>query len=281
MNQILLLFLRIFLTFIILVSLFSLLNDHFYQISYAHDFFVNNDAALVTLVEQIKAETQLINTNFLSGNNASAQLHAKNTAELINDLEDNMTEASLSSSGIVQVYDDGQRNSTSLALVVANIVDDILRKYGSAFDIGYDLTNMSNMAGMRMSNLGDGASSSHSMDMTITGTSNIGNDTLIGRPNTSTIKENDLLLVDDYATAQILADNVNRIFSDDLRPQSPVSETENLDKLKKNLNQLKNAIEIKASPDALMEIVHIHIHPTLQNVYDLKLLDTLAVESSD
>jgi hypothetical protein len=275
------LFLRIFLTLIILVSFFFALNDHFYQISYAHDFFVNNDAALVTLVEQIKAETQLINTNFLSGNNSSAQLHAKNTAELMNDLEDNMTEALLPSSDIAQVYDDGQRNSTSLALVVANIVDDILRKYGTAFDIGYDLTNMSNMAGMRMSNLSDGASSSHSMDMTVTGTINIGNDTLIGRPNMSTVRGNDSLLDDDYGTAQILADNVNKIFSEDLRPQSPVSETVNLDKLEKNLSQLKNAIEIKASPEALMEIVHIQIHPTLQKIYDLKLLDTLAVESSD
>ena len=264
--------------------MFSLLNDHFYQISYAHDFFVNNNAALVTLVEQIKAETQIINSKFLSGNNASAQLHAKNTAELMNDLEDNMTEASSSASllsNIAQVYDDGQRNSTSLALVVANIVDDILRKYGTAFDIGYDLTNMSNMAGMRMSNLSDGASSSHSMDMTVTGTINIGNDTLIGRPNMSTVRGNDSLLDDDYGTAQILADNVNKIFSEDLRPQSPVSETVNLDKLEKNLSQLKNAIEIKASPEALMEIVHIQIHPTLQKIYDLKLLDTLAVESSD
>ena len=90
-----------------------------------------------------------------------------------------------------------------------------------------------------------------------------------------------MLLVDDYGSAQILADNVNRIFSEDLRPQSPVSDNVNLDKLEKNLNQLKNTIEIKASPEALMEIVHIHIHPTLQNVYDLKLLDTLAAESSD
>jgi hypothetical protein len=261
--------------------LFSLLNDRFYQISYAHDFFVNNDAALVTLIEQIKAETQLINTNFLSGNNASAQLHAKNTADLMNDLEDNMTEASLPSSEIAQVYDDGQRNSTSLALVVANIVDDILRNYGTAFDIGYDLTNMSNIVGMSMSNMSDGATSSHSMDITDSGTSNIGNNTQTGHPNTSMIRDNDLLLVDNYETAQILADNVNRIFSDELHPQSPVSDTVNFDKLEKNLKQLNNAIETKASPEELMEIVHIQIHPTLQKIYDLKLLDTLPAESSD
>jgi len=41
------------------------MNNHFYQKSFAHDFFVNNDATLVTLVEQIKAETELVNTNFI------------------------------------------------------------------------------------------------------------------------------------------------------------------------------------------------------------------------
>jgi hypothetical protein len=44
-----------------------------------------------------------------------------------------------------QIYDKGLHNSTTVALVVANIIDKVLMKYGSAFDIGYDLTNMSNM----------------------------------------------------------------------------------------------------------------------------------------
>ena len=66
-----------------------------------------------------------------------------------------------------------------------------------------------------------------------------------------------------------------------MRPQSPVSDSVNLDKLEINLNQLKNAIEIKASPEAIMGIVHIQIHPTLQKIYDLKLLDTLSEERSD
>jgi hypothetical protein len=56
-----------FLTFfdlLILLSLCFAMNNHFYQKSFAHDFFVNNDATLVTLVEQIKAETELVNTKF-------------------------------------------------------------------------------------------------------------------------------------------------------------------------------------------------------------------------
>ena len=65
---------RIF-VMLIITTLFSYtIIYHIYQPIYAHDFFVNNEATLVTLVEQIKAETQLVNTNFLSDKKA-LQLH--------------------------------------------------------------------------------------------------------------------------------------------------------------------------------------------------------------
>ena len=72
--------------------------------------------------------------------NVSAQVHARNAAELLNDLEDNMTVASeQSSSNLIQIYENEKTNTTCLALVTANIVDEVLRKYGTAFDFGYDL----------------------------------------------------------------------------------------------------------------------------------------------
>ena len=257
--------------------MFLVTNNHFYQMSYAHSFLVNNDATLVTLIEQIKAETQLVNTNFLSSNNISAQVHAQNAAELINTLEDNMTQGSQPSSDISQIYDNGQRNTTTLALVVANIVDEILRKYGTAFDIGYDLTNMSNMGGMiNMTNM------DMNMDMkTIQPSTN--NNTLKGHSNMSMMMtENNLALVSihDYESSQVLANNINEVFEEDLRPQSSVSETVNVDKLERNLKQLEHSIVNKASPEDLMEIVHIQIHPTLQQVYDLELLGNPVMEES-
>ena len=257
--------------------MFLVTNNHFYQMSYAHSFLVNNDATSVTLIEQIKAETQLVNTNFLSSNNISAQVHAQNAAELINTLEDNMTQGSQPSSDISQIYDNGQRNTTTLALVVANIVDEILRKYGTAFDIGYDLTNMSNMGGMiNMTNM------DMNMDMkTIQPSTN--NNTLKGHSNMSMMMtENNLALVSihDYESSQVLANNINEVFEEDLRPQSSVSETVNVDKLERNLRQLEHSIVNKASPEALMEIVHIQIHPTLQQVYDLELLGNPVMEES-
>jgi hypothetical protein len=52
---------------------------------------------------------------------------------------------------ITQAYTNGLYNSTTLALVVANLVDEILRNYGSAYGITYDLTNVSNMMLANMS----------------------------------------------------------------------------------------------------------------------------------
>jgi hypothetical protein len=267
---------------IILLSLSLATSNHFYQKSYAHDFLVNNDITIVTLVEQIKAETELVNTNFLFNNNVSAQGHARNAAELLKDLEDNMTEASeQTSSNLIQIYENEKTNTTSLALVTANIVDEVLRKYGTAFDIGYDLTNMSNM-GVKMSNMSSGGGSS--MNMTTFQTS-VNNNTLERYSNTSmpTMTGNNLEIVSvqDYETSQILADVVNELFEDDLRPRSSVSETINIDKLEKNLKQLDQAILNKASPEALMGIVHVQIHPTLQQVYELELSGNVMAEDSD
>lgn len=268
---------------IILLSLSIAMNNHFYQKSYAHDFLVNNDITIVTLVEQIKAETELVNTNFLFNNNVSAQVHARNAAELLKDLEDNMTEASeQSSSNLIQIYENEKTNTTSLALVTANIVDEVLRKYGTAFDIGYDLTNMSNMGGMKMSNMNSGGGSS--MNMTTFQTS-ANNNTLKRHSNMSMpiMAGNNLEIVSiqDYETSQVLADDVNELFEDDLRPRTSVSEIINIDKLEKNLKQLDQAIFNKASPEVLMGIVHVQIHPTLQQVYELELSGNVIAEDSD
>lgn len=268
---------------IILLSLSLVTSNHFYQKSYAHDFLVNNDITIVTLVEQIKAETELVNTNFLFNNNVSAQVHAINAAELLNDLEDNMTEASeQSSSNLIQIYENEKTNTTSLALVTANIVDEVLRKYGTAFDIGYDLTNMSNMGGMKMSNMNSGGGSSMNMTSFQTSTNN---NTLERHSNmsmpTMTGNNFEIVSIQDYETSQVLADVVNELFEDDLRPRSSVSETINIDKLEKNLKQLDQAILNKASPEALMGIVHVQIHPTLQQVYELELSGNVIAEDSD
>jgi hypothetical protein len=254
------------------------------QKAFAHDFSTTDESSLVTLVEQIKAETQLVITSFLTNENFSAHEHAIKAAELMKDLEGNLTQTNPPSSGITQVYDQGQKNSTTLALVVANIVDDILRKYGSAFDVGYDMTNMSNMMNMNMMAMPSmDINSSHSMDMmTTTNVLNNGSNMSMGNSNTSMNMDSDLVLVDtnDYETAKVLSSNINDLFSTELRPRSLVNETVNLNALENSLQSLERAVNVKALPEVMMDIVHVQIHPMLQRVYDLRLQGNVMSMSS-
>src|ERR671910_1853106 len=109
---------------------------------YAHNFSITDDSTISTIIEQIKTETQLVNEYFLTRNSNSTIEHAKNAANLSNALNDKLQGRTVD---ITQAYTNGLYNSTTLALVVANLVDEILRNYGSAYGITYDLTNMSNM----------------------------------------------------------------------------------------------------------------------------------------
>src|SRR5918994_2647614 len=196
-NKIVVPILGFLLTLSLAAAILSLEDNRHGRKAYAHDFSTTDESSLVTFVEQIKTETELVITSFLSNENFSAHEHARKAAELMKDLESNMTQTNPPSSDITQVYDQGQKNSTTLALVVANIVDDILRKYGSASAVGYHMTNMSNMMNMdRMTMRKMNNSSSHSMDMMRT--TNVTNDEISmsgGHSNTSLIMENDLVLV--------------------------------------------------------------------------------------
>jgi hypothetical protein len=72
--------------------------------------------------------------------------HAKNAAELMNKTYHLANAVSPEDFRIV--YEEEQlnnNNSTVQALVIANIADEILIEYEDAYDIDFDLTNMSNM----------------------------------------------------------------------------------------------------------------------------------------
>ncbi|HEV2877727.1 MAG TPA: hypothetical protein VGW09_10665 [Nitrososphaeraceae archaeon] len=232
---------------------------------YAHNFSITDDSTISTIIEQIKTETQLVNEYFLSRNNISAIEHAKNAANLSNALNDKLQVRIVD---ITQAYTNGLYNSTTLALVVANLVDEILRNYGSAYGITYDLTNMSNMMLFNMSNNND------SFSLPINVTTVAENDTLLSDAEPASILENNnpaLVNIFNYQTAQALSNNVNRLYSDRLSVQGPVSEKVTVGNLEQSIRDLKYAIDNKARAEVLMEIVHMKIHPMLQSVYDLRL----------
>ena len=101
-----------------------------------------------------------------------------------------------------------------------------------------------------------------------------GNDTLLSDAEPASILQNNnpaLVNIFNYQTAQALSNNVNRLYSDRLSVQGPVSEKVTVGNLEQNIRDLKYAIDNKARAEALMEIVHMKIHPMLQSVYDLRL----------
>jgi hypothetical protein len=226
---------------------------------YAHYFTSDQSAEFLSLIHQIDAEIDLINETFPSEIGFSYH-HAKNAAELMNRTY-HLTNA-ISPVDFRIIHEEEQLNnndnSTIQALVVANIVDEILRKYGDAYEVKYDLTNMSNMLITQSINAHGRESHSNSLG------------------------DNDgykLVLVNagDYQSAQALSREAIKIFKTKLRPLTQIEDIEHntgiasVSKVEGSLMELSSMLDNKALPEDVMEIVHDRIHPGLQLAYNLEI----------
>jgi hypothetical protein len=226
---------------------------------YAHYFTSDQSAEFLSLIHQIDAEIDLINETFPSEIGFS-YYHAKNAADLMNKTY-HLTNA-ISPVDFRIIYEEEQLsnddNSTIQALVVANIVDEILREYGDAFDVKYDLTNMSNALITQSINAHGRESHFNSLG---------DND------------DNKLVLVSvgDYQSAQALSREAIKIFETKLSPLTQIEDIEHnagiasVSKVKGGLIELNNMVNNKALPEDIMEIVHDRIHPSLQLAYNLEI----------
>jgi hypothetical protein len=262
------------LSFIASMSMLSLLLSYYTPI-YAHDFTPNESAAFLSLVDIMQSEIHLVQTNIGNNNISLAQEHIENAIELLNktwtkeiaernqrvadDLTMALTElqnvhnasASQELRGINQIVSDidaileeavtiridkEQRNNTTIqALAFAGIIDAVLRNYGDAYQVGFDTTDMLQMA------MDDG------MD----------NYTLVNMA--------------DYQNAQALTMNAKELFNNELKSLAPENKTNFTNKLESGLTQLNDAINNKASPMYIIMVVHTQIHPNLQTAYNLQL----------
>jgi hypothetical protein len=233
--------------------------------AYAHNFSPDSISTFLTLSLRADIELSLASRSFPS-NVTLALDHAENALNLTNDayyFDDDI----LYDSDFMERYDEAQNNpnSTIQALVVANLVDQVLSEYGQAFEVGYDLTNMSNINRVTRAAPGsDMQGSSHSsysmnMDMNI--------------PSITVAEENytEIVNVDNYQSAQELAETANQIFKNKLIHSSHNTSTGIIYMIQKNLTDLKDLVDKKLSAEYLMILVHTKLHPNLQNAYDLKL----------
>jgi hypothetical protein len=132
---------------------------------------------------------------------------------------------------------DRDQRATIQATAFGDIINTLLRYYGNAYEVGFDMGNMSEMASMM-------------------GNSSNTNYTLVN--------------IADYH-AQALAARAQEIFNSELRPLANRNATSSISKLEDGLIQLSNLIESKSSPIELVAVGHSQVHPNLQSAFSLQL----------
>ncbi len=203
----------------------------------------------------------------------------------------------------VRVESGQQNNATMWALVLADLVNVVLSDYGNATDASFDLTDMSNLAGMEgmeMDQDNNMTMMTSDQDMQMSGNSSGDNVMTMGTNYTSSMSNMTTAIVDEaaYQSAQYMSNNtILQLFTDTLKPitisanettadsnntttmtqqgqeTSPPSNnvTSNIDELEAGLMQLRDDIENKATPIEVMTTAHVNIHPLLMQIYGLTI----------
>ena len=298
----------------------------------AHTFSENENALFLTMINKIKAETQLVAQD-ATNNTQQAHLHAKAalgiltqddpvvnttwtseiselnprvTADLLkslNDLRNSVGSATsnsnsnliqpkvanidnlLDEAATVRISSNLLNNPKTQALVLANLGNEIYNNYGKAFGIpqstiasmgGMKMTGMSmntaanssggsgSMSGMNMGsnkssmNMGTGSSSG-----SMSGMNSMSGQAAMNQ-NNSSIKN-----MTAYQTAQALSSIAQQAFNKNFKPVAPSNATSSTTNIGKYINELKNAVNNKASFTTVMEAVHVKLHPTLISTFKL------------
>ena len=174
-----------------------------------------------------------------------------------------------------------EQNAKIEALALANVIDSVLINYGNAYQVGFDMTNMSNMV---MPTKNDNAVSTimkNSTDGNMSATANMSMNMHSLNSSSSTMTQHDnemsdrysLVNVSDYQSAQALVEKASKIFNDKLK----FTEIDNknitgyITNLENGLTQLNNLVAKKDSPLDVMMTVHTEIHPNLLEAFSLQL----------
>jgi hypothetical protein len=173
------------------------------------------------------------------------------------------------------------QNSRIEALAFAELMDAVLVNCGKAYNVGFDMTNISNMI-MASSNRTTGAmvlSNTARSNNSVTGNTNLNMNMDSMNNSSSPIPEHkgemdngyQLIHNADYQTAQALAKKGLVFFNSDLRHMANNNKAIFVNNLEKGLEHLNNSIENKGSPTEIMMIVHTEIHPNLLEAFNLEL----------
>ena len=244
---------------------------------YAHTFSSSESAEFLSLVDRIRAETQLVALNLENNNVTLAQTHAQRAAVLpdnltlseirerntriadslengLEQLEANVTSLTsgsqqqippdtiqdinesvmslndiLAEAVTVRVESDQQNNATMWALVLADLVNAALSDYGNATGAPFDLTDVSNLAGMegmQMNHTNNNMTMMMDEEQTQMSANSSGDDIMSMERNSNATTSSmsnmtTTIIVDEaaYQSAQYVSSNtILRLFNETLKP---------------------------------------------------------------
>lgn len=262
---------------------------------YAHTFSTNESVIFLALVDKLKTQAQLIEQFILENDYDSAFKHAQLLKQLYNNdtnkevQEENKRVANEISSSIktfsliepknitkaqidktvldfeavldeaitVRIADDILNNSTTQALRLANLVNDIDINYADSFNVQPYNTSTISM---------DNTSSNHQQPQFMN-TSVTSMDRHDQNPtNGSKEIQNDTA----YSTALGLSYTVSDLFKE-IQTEHSMNELEKVNQLNEGIAKLVTTIEMKKPYTEVVKIIHGLIQPSLQELYDLKL----------
>jgi hypothetical protein len=161
-------------------------------------------------------------------------------------------------------------------------IDNVLRSYGDAYDVAFDMTDMGNMGNMNQESTirnGDSyiPSNSSNMNMNMSmSTMNMSTMNMSSSMNNSDTKMSSnkpIVNMANYQSAKGMAEKLSDIFNKELKPTISQNGTAVYStNLESGIIQLVNSIEYKVPPMDIMMIVHTQIHPNLIGAFDLQIL---------
>lgn len=165
----------------------------------------------------------------------------------------------------------GQKDSTETSIDpmrFVEVVNSVLRNYGDAYDVDFDMTDMSYMT--TISN-----NSSITVDNRSEANSNMSNMKHINSIDNSTVKINSIENTANYQSARALSEKLLEIFEKELEPII-LNKGESVlnTNLKNGIMQLTSSIKDKASPTEIMMIAHTKIHPNLITAFNLQIISS-------
>jgi hypothetical protein len=239
---------------ILLSTLFISLTSSKNVVIFGHNFNTDDNSSFLTLINKLTIENQLLNDSFSDSNNNNL-----NSFEYTKDIE-NILEEILISENSFTVDSDQFYNNTVIALVLANLGDEVLRNYGHAFRVPSSI-----MLSMNSSNITNDLNYSNSVARMP-----LHSNQVMNHKNTTSTS-----MVDNssYESALKISDRMIEIYNSELKAYSSNSTFANKanSDLSGALYDLRKDIETKANPSKIMEDVHGRIHPNLQIAFNLTL----------